>query len=132
MGMQLGAVYLGVSDANQVELGTEAAVGMLVGVVSLVLVLRLIIPALLGQDSDELKLRIDGMKCSGCQEGVKKALESVKGVTSATVDLERGSAVVLGTASAESLIQAVEAMGKVATLSESAQRGTSSAKPKTM
>lgn len=126
MGMQLGAVYLGVTDANNLELGTEAAVGMLVGIVSLVLVLRLIVPALLGQDTDEIQLTVDGMKCSGCQEGVKKALESVKGVTSATVDLDRGSAVVLGAASAEALIHAVEAIGKEARLSKSAQDGAAS------
>jgi copper chaperone len=120
MGMQLGAVYLGVADANQqLQLSTEAAVGMLVGVVSLLLVLRLIVPALLGKDTDEIRLVVDGMKCGGCQEGVKRALESVKGVTSATVDLGRGSAVVLGSAPVESLIQAVAAMGKGAKLAQS-------------
>lgn len=32
-------------------------------------------------------LHVNGMKCSGCAARLRKALESVSGVTSATVDL---------------------------------------------
>jgi len=119
LGMQLGAVYLGVAETDgQPQPGAEAAVGVLVGVVSLVLVLRLLVPALLGQDTEDTQVRllVDGMMCGGCQANVKKALEAVEGVSSATVELDSGSAIVIGSASAEVLIQAVSAAGKTARL----------------
>jgi copper chaperone CopZ len=62
------------------------------------------------------KLKVGGMKCGGCQSAIKKALEAVDGVTEAEVALDPGSAVVKGTASAASLIAAVEATGKTASL----------------
>lgn len=137
LGMQLGAVYLGMAEADgQPQLGTEAAVGILVGAVSLILMLRLLVPALLGQNdesvlSTQTQLIVDGMKCGGCQQSVKRALESTDGTTSATVDLDSGVAVVLGSASADSLIQAVNATGKVAKLVENAQdRSTNTSKSK--
>jgi copper chaperone CopZ len=39
-------------------------------------------------------LKISGMHCSGCSSNVEKALKSVKGVSSATVDLKANKAVV--------------------------------------
>lgn len=39
-----------------------------------------------------LTLRIDGMTCGGCVRSVKKVLESVPGVRSAEVSLERAQA----------------------------------------
>jgi|EP01046_Picozoa_sp_COSAG06_P006518 uncharacterized protein YcbX/copper chaperone CopZ len=64
----------------------------------------------------KITLKVDGMMCGGCQANVKKALEAVEGVSSATVELDPGSAIVVGSASAEVLIQAVVAAGKKASL----------------
>lgn len=43
---------------------------------------------------NEIKLKVEGMTCGHCQMTVKKALENVKGVKSAEVDLENNSAIV--------------------------------------
>jgi len=43
---------------------------------------------------NEIKLKVEGMTCGHCQMTVKKALENVKGVKSAEVDLENNSALV--------------------------------------
>ncbi len=43
---------------------------------------------------NEIKLKVEGMTCGHCQMSVKKALENVKGVKSAVVDLENKSALV--------------------------------------
>ena len=43
---------------------------------------------------NEIKLKVQGMTCGHCQMTVKKALENVKGVKSAVVDLENNSALV--------------------------------------
>ena len=40
-------------------------------------------------------LKIEGMMCEGCVENVTKALEGLDGVESASVDLRRGTAVVM-------------------------------------
>jgi Cu+-exporting ATPase len=42
----------------------------------------------------QIKLAVTGMSCNGCSSRVQKALESVKGVISAHVDLKGASAVV--------------------------------------
>ena len=57
------------------------------------------------------KLTIEGMTCGHCQASVKSALESVPGVTSATVDLGPGSAQVEGDPDIQKLIRAVEEEG---------------------
>jgi copper chaperone len=44
--------------------------------------------------SNEIVLKILGMKCSGCVNGVKTALEGTKGVVSADVNLSSATAVV--------------------------------------
>lgn len=44
--------------------------------------------------SNELQLQIEGMNCSHCVKNVKDSLEKVAGVTSADVNLEKGTAVV--------------------------------------
>ena len=56
-------------------------------------------------------LKIEGMTCGHCQKAVKTALESVAGVSTADVDLERGSARVAGGADVAALIRAVEDEG---------------------
>ena len=65
----------------------------------------------------EIKLKVEGMTCGHCQMSVKKALENIKGVKSADVDLEKKSAQVSyksDKVTAESLIQAVAAAGYTA------------------
>ena len=52
--------------------------------------------------------------CNGCRGKVEKALATVVGVASASVDLETELAEVTGTATAAELISAVEAVGKAA------------------
>ena len=59
---------------------------------------------------NEIKLKVEGMTCGHCQMSVKKALENIKGVKSAEVDLEKKSAEVnykSEKVTVESLIQAV-------------------------
>ena len=57
------------------------------------------------------ELKIDGMTCGHCVEGVKKALEAVSGVESAEVSLAEGRASVRGTAPVDQLVAAVEEEG---------------------
>ena len=54
-----------------------------------------------------MKLVIEGMTCEHCVAAVKKALESVPGVTRASVDLAEGAAQIEGTPSTQLLLQAV-------------------------
>ncbi len=63
-----------------------------------------------------LSLAIDGMTCAACVARVEKALNSVSGVTSASVNLATKSARVEGTPSTEKLISAVDDIGYGATL----------------
>ena len=63
---------------------------------------------------NEIKLNVEGMTCGHCQMSVKKALENVKGVKSAVVDLEKKSVVVnykSDKVTEESLVQAVADAG---------------------
>lgn len=57
------------------------------------------------------ELSISGMTCDHCQRAVKSALESVKGVQSASVDLDAGKAQVVGEADLNALVAAVEEEG---------------------
>ena len=102
--------------------------GIAVGVVCTLLVVKLLVSALLSEETDEkaptaageaeVRLEVGGMMCGGCQANIKKALEAVEGVSSVTVELDPGSAVVMGAASVEALIAAVEAKGKTASLAK--------------
>lgn len=58
-----------------------------------------------------ITLALDGLHCGNCVKSVEKALNSVEGVTQASVTLENQTAIVEGTASAEALIAAVEDIG---------------------
>ena len=70
----------------------------------------------LSSTGEGVHLKISGMTCHMCVGRIQKALEAVDGVASATVVLEPGSAVVIGTASVAALIEAVEDTGKEASL----------------
>lgn len=56
-------------------------------------------------------LAIDGMRCAGCVSNVEKALNSVPGVTQASVNFAEHTATVEGSLTAQPLIAAVAAAG---------------------
>ncbi|MGN0032423.1 MAG: heavy-metal-associated domain-containing protein [Candidatus Limimorpha sp.] len=57
------------------------------------------------------KYHIEGMGCNHCRISAEKAILKVEGVISATVCLETGEACVEGSASKESVCNAVEEIG---------------------
>ena len=59
-----------------------------------------------------MKLKIDGMSCDHCVRAVSGALQEVPGVeTVVEVSLDRGEALIEGSAETSLLIEAVEAEG---------------------
>lgn len=62
-------------------------------------------------EDDSQQLLIGGMSCASCVSRVQNALQKVPGVSQARVNLAERSALVMGTASAESLVQAVSHAG---------------------
>lgn len=60
-----------------------------------------------------IKLRIDGMHCGGCQNAVRRVLTSLPSVSAVTVDLATGSASVEAGADIDParLVSAVEQAG---------------------
>lgn len=67
---------------------------------------------------DSYQLLIDGMSCASCVGRVQNALQSVPGVSQARVNLAERSALVLGTASPQMLIDAVSNAGYAAEIIE--------------
>ena len=59
---------------------------------------------------------VTGMSCAACSSHVEKAVSAVEGVNSVSVSLLTNSMSVEGTASAESVIEAVEKAGYGASL----------------
>ena len=55
--------------------------------------------------------KIEGMNCNHCRMSAEKAIKSVAGVTSVTVDLQKKEAYVVGTATDEDIRAAVEEVG---------------------
>ena len=60
---------------------------------------------------DSQQLLINGMSCASCVSRVQNALQAVPGVTQARVNLAERTALVMGSASAAELVQAVEKAG---------------------
>ena len=56
-------------------------------------------------------LSVEGMTCMHCKMSVEKALKSVQGVESASVDLVRKEAVITGSVARDILVKAVEDAG---------------------
>ena len=56
-------------------------------------------------------INITGMSCNHCKMAVEKALKAVPGVKEVEVNLEKGQAVIEGTAEQEQLVKAVEEAG---------------------
>ncbi len=59
----------------------------------------------------QVVLRITGMTCGHCVAAVTKALQSVAGVESVEVSLERGQGLIKGQVEGAQLIKAVEKEG---------------------
>ena len=68
------------------------------------------LPAADGLD-DSQQLLINGMSCASCVSRVQNALQAVPGVSQARVNLAERTALVMGSASASELVQAVEKAG---------------------
>lgn len=60
---------------------------------------------------DSQQLLINGMSCASCVSRVQQALQAVPGVSQARVNLAERTALVMGSASAANLVQAVEKAG---------------------
>ncbi len=67
------------------------------------------LPAATADDDDSQQLLLSGMSCASCVTRVQNALQSVPGVTQARVNLAERTALVMGSASPQDLVQAVEA-----------------------
>ena len=61
--------------------------------------------------NDSQQLLINGMSCASCVSRVQNALQAVPGVSQARVNLAERTALVMGSASASELVQAVEKAG---------------------
>jgi Cu+-exporting ATPase len=70
----------------------------------------------------KITLGIEGMTCSSCSNAVTKCLETLDGVDSVVVSLKENQATVVGTVSAEKLIDEVECIGFGATLIASSKQ----------
>ncbi len=68
------------------------------------------LPAATANDESQ-QLLLSGMSCASCVSRVQNALQSVPGVTQARVNLAERTALVMGSASAAELVQAVEKAG---------------------
>ena len=66
----------------------------------------------------ERRLSILGMRCAGCVSAIEGALTGIKGVTAVSVNFADHSAIVIGNADPEALIQAVIEAGFDAALME--------------
>lgn len=55
--------------------------------------------------------KIEGLRCNRCKENAEKAIASIEGVESVSIDLASGEAVVKGTFDEESMKKAVESLG---------------------
>ena len=59
-----------------------------------------------------VKLKVDGMSCGHCVKSVTEALQGVSGVDKVVeVSLDKGEAVVEGSAPAPALVAAIEEIG---------------------
>ena len=62
-------------------------------------------------DNHTIHLSVAGMSCAGCVAAVEKALRSVPGVESASVNFAEHTAMVSGDVTADSLVDAIVAAG---------------------
>lgn len=60
-------------------------------------------------------LKVEGMSCNHCKMAVEKAVQEIKGVEDARVNLEQKELTVTGTATREQLIKAITDAGYTVT-----------------
>ena len=61
--------------------------------------------------NDEHIYKVEGLRCNRCRENAEKAIASIPGVESVSIDLASGDALVKGIFDEESMTKAVEALG---------------------
>jgi len=61
--------------------------------------------------SEEITLKITGMKCAGCVSAVEQTLSAITSVEEVNVSLEEARATVSGDAEVSELIAAIESAG---------------------
>lgn len=61
--------------------------------------------------NDEHIYKVEGLRCNRCRENAEKAIASIQGVESVSIDLASGDALVKGKFDEESMTKAVEALG---------------------
>lgn len=61
--------------------------------------------------NDEHIYKVEGLRCNKCRENAEKAIASISGVESVSIDLASGDALVKGIFDEESMTKAVEALG---------------------
>ena len=61
--------------------------------------------------NDEHIYKVEGLRCNRCRENAEKAIASIPGVESVSIDLASGDALVKGKFDEESMSKAVEALG---------------------
>lgn len=61
--------------------------------------------------NDEHIYKVEGLRCNRCRENAEKAIASIPGVESVSIDLASGDALVKGIFDEESITKAVEALG---------------------
>lgn len=61
--------------------------------------------------NDEHIYKVEGLRCNRCRENAEKAIASIQGVESVSIDLASGDALVKGIFDEESMTKAVEALG---------------------
>jgi len=66
-----------------------------------------------GSKQESLDLMVEGMTCNGCSSRLERVLLHTEGVDSAVISHESGSAMIGGTASLESVREAIEGAGFV-------------------
>lgn len=66
--------------------------------------------------SNSKSYKIENMKCGGCVEAAKSAVEKLPGVDSAVIDLDSASGVVTGDVDPQAVIDALTAAGYPASL----------------
>ncbi|MGI6037188.1 MAG: heavy-metal-associated domain-containing protein [Limnochordia bacterium] len=60
-----------------------------------------------------MEIKVEGMSCCRCVASVRGVLEELDGVESVQVDLANGLVKVVGSASREAVVQAIEDVGYV-------------------
>ena len=61
--------------------------------------------------NDEHIYKVEGLRCNRCRENAEKAIASIPGVESVSIDLASGDALVKGIFDEKSMTKAVEALG---------------------